>query len=132
MASTQHTLEDGPFVPVLDIIDTGTLYYNLGTDNPAKSPSTPEVARITAAIMEAKFATLHTRKINGRVPDLSIERKKAFGNVIRESRKKVPKEKLFVLLKIQEPTKRTGSLASSLKSMMTASLGYMGLDSVNL
>ncbi|KAK1454941.1 hypothetical protein CMEL01_03701 [Colletotrichum melonis] len=119
MASTQHTLEDGPFVPVM-------------SDNPAKSPSTPEVARITAAIMEEKFATLDEREINGRVPDLSIERKKAFGNVIRKSRKKVPKEKLFVLLKIQEPTKRTGSLASSLKSMMTASLGYMGLDSVNL
>ncbi|KXH29567.1 hypothetical protein CSIM01_06300 [Colletotrichum simmondsii] len=124
MASTQHTLEDGPFVPVLDIANIGTLYYNLGTDNPVKSPSTPEVAKITSAIMEERFATLHERKINGRIPESSIERKKAFGSVIRKASGKVPREKLFILLKIQEQENPVLSLAST--------LNYMELQSVDL
>lgn len=74
--------------------------------------------------MEARFATLHKRKIYGLVPDAPIERKKAFGNVIRKASGKVPREKLFVLLKIQEQKNPLLSLAST--------LDYMGLQSVDL
>ncbi|KAK1547595.1 hypothetical protein CPAR01_01562 [Colletotrichum paranaense] len=132
MASTQSTLGRGSFIPVLHIPETGTLYYKIGTDNPVDSPSTPEVARLAAAIIEERFTKLHKREAWGNLVDVPRESKRAFGNVIGKARWKVPREKLFVLLRIQEPTGETDSLARSLKDRFDESLNLMGLQSVDL
>lgn len=82
--------------------------------------------------MEERFSKLHKRKAYGYFVDAPCERMRAFGNVIEKARWKVPREKLFVLLKIQEPTKNTDSLASSLKAILADNLNLMGLESVDL
>ncbi|KAK7460229.1 hypothetical protein Landi51_00477 [Colletotrichum acutatum] len=123
MDPEQYTPEDGPFVTVLDT-KFGTLYYKISADNPRDSPSTPQVVELAVAIMEQRLTNFPLRP-NGFNVDPDTELKVRFGNVIEQVGDKIPREKLFVTVKVQDPKKK-------ISSFLPDTLSLMKLKSVDL
>ncbi|KAK1499066.1 hypothetical protein CCUS01_02688 [Colletotrichum cuscutae] len=102
MDLTHYNPRDSPFVTILDVPKFGTLYYKIGEDNPTESRSTSEVVDLAVTIMENRFYNLHLE--SGDKPgNPDSELKQKFCQVIAKIKDTIPREKLFVSLKVQVP-----------------------------
>ncbi|KAK1471846.1 hypothetical protein CTAM01_16407 [Colletotrichum tamarilloi] len=102
MDSTHYNPRDSPFVTILDVPKFGTLYYKIGEDNPTESRSTSEVVDLAVTIMDNRFYNLDLKR-DGKDVNPDSELKQKFCQVIAMIKDKIPREKLFVSLKVQVP-----------------------------